>query len=237
MRDTLIISPTFNEVDNIQKFIDAVFQNDDLSLLIVDDSSPDGTGEIVKENMLENKNLYLIERDEKLGLGTAYIAGFKWFMKSKYKYCVQMDCDFSHRFEDLDKVLKDKDVFDLTIGSRYISEGGTEGWSYSRKNLSKYANMLSKLVLKSNINDLTGGFKCFKKEVIYEILKFQPTSNGYTFQIEVNNFVESKNFKIKEVPITFIERESGVSKMNYGIIYEAIKFLLKKLFNVEIKKS
>ena len=236
MRDTLIISPTFNEVDNIQKFIDAVFQNDDLSLLIVDDSSPDGTGEIVKENMLENKNLYLIERNEKLGLGTAYIAGFKWFMKSKYKYCVQMDCDFSHRFEDLDKVLKDKDVFDLTIGSRYISEGGTEGWSYSRKNLSKYANMLSKLVLKSNINDLTGGFKCFKKEVIYEILKFQPTSNGYTFQIEVNNFVESKNFKIKEVPITFIERESGVSKMNYGIIYEAVKFLLKQLFNVEKKK-
>ena len=237
MRNTLIISPTFNEVDNIQKFIDAVFQNDDLSLLIVDDSSPDGTGEIVKENMLKNKNLYLIERDEKLGLGTAYIAGFKWFMKSKYKYCVQMDCDFSHRFEDLDKVLKDKDVFDLTIGSRYISEGGTEGWSYSRKNLSKYANMLSKLVLKSNINDLTGGFKCFKKEVIYEILKFQPTSNGYTFQIEVNNFVESKNFKIKEVPITFIERESGASKMSYGIIYEAIKFLLKQLFNVKIKKS
>ena len=137
MRDTLIISPTFNEVDNIQKFIDAVFLNDDLSLLIVDDNSPDGTSEIVKENMLENKNLYLIQRDEKRGLGTAYIAGFEWFMESKYKYCVQMDCDFSHRFEDLDKVLKDKDVFDLTIGSRYISEGGTEGWSYSKKKFVK----------------------------------------------------------------------------------------------------
>lgn len=237
MKDTLIISPTFNEVDNIQKFIDSVFLNEDLSLLIVDDNSPDGTAEIVKENMLENKNLYLIQRDEKLGLGTAYIAGFKWLLKSKYKYCVQMDCDFSHRFEDLDKLLKNKDAFDLTIGSRYIQGGSTEGWSYSRKSLSKYANILTKIVLKSKINDLTGGFKCFNKEVICEIVKFQPSSNGYTFQIEVNNFVESKNFKIKEVPITFIERESGVSKMNLEIIFEAIKFLLKQLFNVKINKS
>ena len=233
----MIISPTFNEVDNIQKFIDSVFLNEDLSLLIVDDNSPDGTAEIVKENMLENKNLYLIQRDEKLGLGTAYIAGFKWLLKSKYKYCVQMDCDFSHRFEDLDKLLKNKDAVDLTIGSRYIQGGSTEGWSYSRKSLSKYANILTKIVLKSKINDLTGGFKCFNKEVICEIVKFQPSSNGYTFQIEVNNFVESKNFKIKEVPIIFIERESGVSKMNLEIIFEAIKFLLKQLFNVKINKS
>lgn len=237
MKDTLIISPTFNEVDNIQKFIDSVFLNEDLSLLIVDDNSPDGTAEIVKENMLENKNLYLIQRDEKLGLGTAYIAGFKWLLKSKYKYCVQMDCDFSHRFEDLDKLLKNKDAVDLTIGSRYIQGGSTEGWSYSRKSLSKYANILTKIVLKSKINDLTGGFKCLNKEVICEIVKFQPSSNGYTFQIEVNNFVESKNFKIKEVPIIFIERESGVSKMNLEIIFEAIKFLLKQLFNVKINKS
>ena len=237
MKDTLIISPTFNEVDNIQKFIDSVFLNEDLSLLIVDDNSPDGTAQIVKENMLENKNLYLIQRDEKLGLGTAYIAGFKWFLKSKYKYCVQMDCDFSHRFEDLDKLLKNKDAVDLTIGSRYIQGGSTEGWSYRRKSLSKYANLLTKIVLESKINDLTGGFKCFNKEVICEIVKFQPSSNGYTFQIEVNNFVESKNFTIKEVPIIFLERESGVSKMNFEIISEAIKFLLKQLFNVKINKS
>lgn len=228
MKDTLIISPTFNEVDNIQKFIDSVFLNEDLSLLIVDDNSPDGTAEVVKENMLENKNLYLIQRYEKLGLGTAYIAGFKWFLKSKYKYCVQMDCDFSHRFEDLDKLLKNKDAADLTIGSRYIQGGSTEGWSYRRKSLSKYANLLTKIVLKSKINDLTGGFKCLNKGVISEIVKFQPSSNGYTFQIEVNNFVESKNFTIKEVPITFLERESGVSKMNYFIIIEAIKYLFKK---------
>jgi dolichol-phosphate mannosyltransferase len=187
--------------------------------------------------MLENKNLYLIQRDEKLGLGTAYIAGFKWFLKSKYKYCVQMDCDFSHRFEDLDKLLKNKDSVDLTIGSRYIQGGGTEGWSYRRKSLSKYANLLTKIVLESKINDLTGGFKCFNKEVICVIVKFQPSSNGYTFQIEVNNFVESKNFTIKEVPIIFLERESGVSKMSFEIISEAIKFLLKQLFNVKINKS
>jgi dolichol-phosphate mannosyltransferase len=235
MKDTLIISPTFNEVDNIEKFIDSVFLNEDLSLLIVDDNSPDGTAEIVKEKMLENKNLYLIQRDEKLGLGTAYIAGFKWFLKSKYKYCIQMDCDFSHRFEDLDKLLKNKDAVDLTIGSRYIQGGTTEGWSYRRKSLSKYANLLTKIVLKSKINDLTGGFKCFNREVICEIVKFQPSSNGYTFQIEVNNFVESKNFTTKEVPIIFLERESGVSKINFEIIFEAIKFLLKQLFNVKKK--
>ena len=237
MKDTLIISPTFNEVENIQEFIDSVFLNEDLSLLIVDDNSPDGTAQIVKENMLENKNLYLIQRDEKLGLGTAYIAGFKWFLKSKYKYCVQMDCDFSHRFEDLDKLLKNKEAVDLTIGSRYIQGGSTEGWSYRRKSLSKYANLLTRIVLESKINDLTGGFKCFNKEVICEIVKFQPSSNGYTFQIEVNNFVESKNFTIKEVPIIFLERESGVSKINFEIISEAIKFLLKQLFNVKINKS
>jgi dolichol-phosphate mannosyltransferase len=237
MKDTLIISPTFNEVDNIEKFIDSVFLNEDLSLLIVDDNSPDGTAEIVKEKMLENKNLYLIQRDEKLGLGTAYIAGFKWFLKSKYKYCIQMDCDFSHRFEDLDKLLKNKDAVDLTIGSRYIQGGTTEGWSFRRKSLSKYANLLTKIVLKSKINDLTGGFKCFNREVICEIVKFQPSSNGYTFQIEVNNFVESKNFTTKEVPIIFLERESGVSKMNFEIIFEAINFLLKQLFNVKKNKS
>ena len=138
-----------------------------------------------------------------------------------------MDSDFSHSFEDLVKLLKFRRDADLVIGSRYVSGGSTKGWSTYRRLLSKYANILSKSILRSNINDLTGGFKILSRNVIAEILKSKPSSNGYTFQIEVNNLIERKKFKIIEVPITFVEREYGKTKMNYQIIIEAIKYLFK----------
>jgi dolichol-phosphate mannosyltransferase len=227
MNKILLITPTYNEASNIQKFIDSAEGIDEIDLLVVDDNSPDGTADIVTVNIKKNKKLYLISRAGKLGLGTAYLEGFDWFLNSNYDFCVQMDSDFSHSFEDLVKLLKFRRDADLVIGSRYISGGSTKGWSTYRRLLSKYANILSKSILRSNINDLTGGFKILSRNVIAEILKSKPSSNGYTFQIEVNNLIERKKFKIIEVPITFVEREYGKTKMNYQIIIEAIKYLFK----------
>ena len=229
MNKILVISPTFNEKENIQRFIDSVFEYSDLSLLIVDDNSPDGTADIVRSNMVNNPNIHLISRPEKLGLGTAYVDAFLWFLNSDYEYCVQMDCDFSHSFFDLKKLLNELGNFDLVIGSRYVYGGSTEGWSLHRKLLSKYANKISKFILRSNINDLTGGFRLVHKRVISKIVESKPKSNGYTFQMEINQIVENNGFTIKEVPITFKERVSGKSKMNFGIMIEALIYLIKKL--------
>ena len=230
MINTLVIVPTYNEVDNIQKFIDSVFLIDGLSLLVVDDNSPDGTAKIVESNFENYQNLYLIKREGKLGLGSAYIEGFKWFLNSNYSNCLQMDGDFSHSFNDLKGILDNIFNADLIIGSRYTDGGSTVGWSIERRLLSKYANILSRTILRSKINDLTGGFNLLSREVVSEIINLEPSSNGYTFLMEVKNLIEKKGFKIKEVPITFVERESGKSKMNYQIVFEAIKFLLKNIF-------
>ena len=230
MNKILVISPTYNEAENIQTFISSVFLIKDLSLLVIDDNSPDGTADIVLSNMKKNTNLHLISREKKLGLGTAYIEGFEWFLNSDYDFCVQMDSDFSHTFEDLVGLLKYIENADLIIGSRYVPGGSTKGWSTYRRLLSKYANILSKTILNSHIKDLTGGFKILSRKVIEEIVKSKPKSNGYTFQIEVNNLIEKKGFKIIEIPITFIERELGKSKMNNQIVVEAVKYLLKNIF-------
>ena len=230
MNKILVISPTYNEAENIQTFISSVFLIKDLSLLVIDDNSPDRTADIVLSNMKKNTNLHLISREKKLGLGTAYIEGFEWFLNSDYDFCVQMDSDFSHTFEDLEGLLKYIKNADLIIGSRYVPGGSTKGWSTYRRLLSKYANILSKTILNSHIKDLTGGFKILSRKVIEEIVKSKPKSNGYTFQIEVNNLIEKKGFKIIEIPITFVERELGRSKMNNQIVVEAVKYLLKNIF-------
>lgn len=230
MSNILVITPTYNEAENIQLFIDSVFAFSNLSLLIIDDNSPDGTAEIVRSNMENNSRLQIISRSKKLGLGTAYLDGFSWFLNSDYKYCVQMDSDFSHSFNDLTKILHEIGKYDLVIGSRYIVGGATEGWGLYRRLLSKYANKVSKTLLGSNINDLTGGFKLLDKKVVSKIMETKPKSNGYTFQIEINQIIEKNLFTIKEVPIVFKERVSGKSKMNYLIIIEAIYYLFRQLF-------
>ena len=230
MINTLVIVPTYNEVDNIQKFIDSVFLIDGLSLLVVDDNSPDGTAKIVESNFENYQNLHLIKREGKLGLGSAYIEGFKWFLNSNYSNCLQMDGDFSHSFNDLKGILDNIFNADLIIGSRYTDGGSTVGTAGTINFGSKYANILSRTILRSKINDLTGGFNLLSREVVNEIINLGPSSNGYTFLMEVKNLIEKKGFKIKEVPITFVERESGKSKMNNQIVIEAIKFLIKNIF-------
>ena len=232
MKDnSLIIIPTYNEAENILTVINKIFSIDDnTSILVVDDNSPDGTAKIVESNFENYQNLHLIKRAGKLGLGSAYIEGFKWFLNSNYSNCLQMDGDFSHSFNDLKNILDSILDADLIIGSRYTAGGSTVGWSIERRLLSKYANILSRTILRSKINDLTGGFNLLSREVVSEIINLGPSSNGYTFLMEVKNLIEKKGFKIKEVPITFVERESGKSKMNNQIVVEAIRFLLKNIF-------
>ena len=227
--DIVVICPTFNEAENIVEFIDSV-QSKNLNLLIVDDSSPDGTGKLVKKSKYINKNLFLIERPQKDGLGSAYREGFSWFIESNFTHCIEMDADFSHTFKDLDKILEEIRNSEIIIGSRYIKNGGSTGWGYKRKLLSKYANRVAKLMLNSNINDSTSGFRSFSKYAL-QTIDFESTkSNGYGFQVEMVYLAEKNKLSIKEVPIVFEERRLGKSKMSIKITLEAFLLLLKIYF-------
>lgn len=225
-KNFLIITPTYNEIDNIQNFLDEVI-NRRLSVLVIDDNSPDGTSEIVKRMKKNNSNIHLITREKKLGLGSAYREGFNWFIKSDYSHCIEMDTDFSHTFRDLKKILSEIINYDLVIGSRYIDGGGSTGWDKKRKMLSKYANKFAKKLLNSEINDLTSGFRSYSKTAIKSSKYESTVANGYGFQIEMANRIENKNLKILEVPITFEERRLGESKMSLKISIEAFILLLK----------
>ena len=229
MEKILLITPTYNESENIQNFIDAAMKFPNLDLLVVDDNSPDSTAAIVEKNIEEIDSIKIKKRSGKLGYGSAIIEGYKWGVENNYIYFVQMDTDFSHRFEDLTNLLKEKNNYDLVIGSRYVPEGKTLGWPKRRQYLSKYANKLSGLVFKSEIKDQTSGFRLMNIKVVEEILNYNPKLNGYAFLVEITNFIEKKNFRIKEVPIVFQDRFYGTSKMNYQIILEAIVFLFKKV--------
>jgi len=222
----LIISPTYNEIQNIELFINSVLELN-LNLLIIDDGSPDGTAQIVKKSEKYNKKLFLIERSHKMGLGSAYREGFSWFLNSEYSHCIEMDVDFSHTFEDLKKILSKLSFGDVVIGSRYIKGGGSKGWDRRRKALSKYANLLSRSILNSDLNDLTSGFRSFNKHALTEIEFNSVTTNGYGFQIEMAFNAEKAGLTILEVPITFEERRLGQSKMNLQITFEALMLLFK----------
>jgi len=228
----LIIIPTYNEIENIENIIRKVFSlEESFSILIIDDGSPDGTAKKVKELQKEfSKTLFIEERKGKLGLGTAYILGFKWALKKDYQYIFEMDADFSHKFDDLIKIIEVSSDFGLVIGSRYIDEGGSNGWDFKRKILSSFANKLSKFALKTNINDMTSGFRCYSVNALTEIKYDTTKSDGYAFQVEMSVRCEEKGISIKEVPIIFNERRLGKSKMSKKIIFEAFSFLLKNGF-------
>ncbi len=222
----LVIIPTYNEIDNIEEFIIQI-SNFDISVLIVDDNSPDGTGKVVKDMSKINKKINLMKRNEKLGLGSAYRDGFKWGLDKGYSYLLEMDADFSHRFEDLVKILEASFSADMIIGSRYIEEGGSIGWDTRRKMLSSFANKLSKFLLKTKINDMTSGFRCYSNKALTEISYATTKSDGYAFQIEMSARAVQKQLSIKEVPIIFNERRLGNSKMSKKIVYEAFLYLVK----------
>ena len=198
-----------------------------IEILIVDDNSPDGTGKVVEDITKINKKINLMKRNEKLGLGSAYRDGFKWGLDKGYSYLLEMDADFSHSFEDLVKILEASSSADMIIGSRYIEEGGSIGWDTRRKMLSSFANKLSKFLLKTKINDMTSGFRCYSNKALLEISYATTKSDGYAFQVEMSARAVQKQLSIKEVPIIFNERRLGNSKMSKKIVYEAFLYLVK----------
>jgi len=221
----LVVTPTYNEAENITNFCNSILDLN-LDLLIVDDSSPDKTYEIVQELQKINEKLFLILRSEKKGLGSAYKEGFEWALKQNYDFIVEMDADFSHSIKDLERMLLRKNSADLILGSRYIDEGGSEGWDFKRKTLSYTANLVTRIIIGTNIRDLTTGFRIYKSEKL-QLTDFKDIkSDGYSFQIEMANLFLKKTFTILEVPIIFYERRLGKSKMDSTIIIEAFSTLL-----------
>lgn len=203
-------------------------------LLIVDDGSPDGTAQIVKNLQNEfGKKLHLLERKGKLGLGTAYIAGFKYAIQHKFDYIFEMDCDFSHNPDDLVNLFNAcaKDGADLSIGSRYVKGGKVVNWPIDRILMSYFASLYVRIVLWINIHDTTAGFKCYKRNVLEKINLDAIKFIGYAFQIEMKYKVKKAGFKIKEVPITFTDRTAGESKMSKGIFKEAILGVIQMRFS------
>ena len=220
---TLVISPTYNERKNIKIFVDMVLNdNPTFHLLIVDDNSPDGTGNEVRKLQSKFKNLHLETREKKLGLGTAYILGFKWALDRKYDFIVQMDADLSHNPKDLLMMVENLGDNDLVIGSRYINGISVVNWPLRRLMLSYGANTYSRMITGMPIMDGTGGFKAWKSEVLKNIDLDSVTSQGYSFQIEMNFRAWTKGYKLKELPIIFSDRTIGQSKMSKKIVYEAI---------------
>ena len=226
----LVISPTFNEKKNVSKLIEKIFNlGIKLDVLIIDDNSPDGTGEAVKKLFPLYPNLKLLERTGKLGLGTAYCEGFIYAINNKYDYIIQIDADLSHNPEDIIDLLKMAENYDLVIGSRYINGVNVINWPISRLLLSYFANLYARLFTALPIFDLTGGYKCFNRKVLESLDLTNIRSEGYSFQIEINFLTHSKSFSIKEIPIIFTDRTVGESKMNRSIVFEAI-ILVPKLF-------
>jgi dolichol-phosphate mannosyltransferase len=242
--EKLVIIPTYNEIENIKAIINAVFSlNQGYHLLIVDDGSPDGTGKIVEELMLEYpQQLFLEERTGKLGLGTAYIHGFKWALSKGYKYIFEMDADFSHNPNDLERLyLACKEgKGDVSVGSRYVKGGEVLNWPMDRHIYSRGGAIYTKFITWLPVNDPTAGFVCYKKEVLESMDLNKVNFVGYAFQIGMKFIAWKLGFKIVEVPITFQDRKTGVSKMSKGIIKEGIigvlKIQLQSLFNPQFKK-
>ncbi len=224
--DSLVIIPTYNECENIVKMIETVFAlSHPFHLLIVDDGSPDGTADLVKDkqNLFPN-SLFLVERKGKLGLGTAYIEGFKWGLKRGYEYLFEMDCDFSHDPEDLQRLLTllTNQKTDVAVGSRYIKGGNLKNWPSDRIFLSRGASLYVQLVTWMPVKDATAGFVGYRRRVLETIDLDRIRFIGYAFQIEMKFASWQLGFKIKELPITFTDRVEGTSKMSKGIIAEAI---------------
>lgn len=225
----IIVIPTYNEAQNIEQMIDRIlFQGiRGLDILVVDDNSPDGTGRIVEKIAKHESNVHLMNRAGKAGLGTAYVAGFKYALERDYDYIFEMDADFSHDPDDIPKFLEAIKSADLVIGSRYKCGVNVINWPITRLVLSVGANKYSQIITGMPIKDCTGGFKCFRREVLEAIDLDKVDSDGYSFQIEMNFKAWKKGFKIVEIPIVFTDREAGSSKMSKKIIREAIWMVWK----------
>ncbi len=237
MSKSLIIIPTYNEAENIPRLLPAVLsQAPNVDVLIVDDNSPDGTAGLVRDMMSADSRIHLLERPGKMGLGTAYVKGFKFAIEHGYDFIFEMDADFSHSPKEIPNFLKKIQECDLVLGSRYIHGVRVLNWPMRRLLLSFSANVYTQIITGLPVRDATGGFKCFRRAVLEAIDLDRVKSNGYAFQIEMSFKVWKKGFRIAEIPIIFLDRRSGVSKMSRKIVYEAIFMLwtlrLRSLFNL-----
>ena len=226
MSDSIVIIPTYNEIENIEKIIRAVFGLEKkFDILVIDDGSPDGTAAAVKRLMADEfkDRLYIIERSGKLGLGTAYITGFKWALEHEYEYVFEMDADFSHDPNDLPRLYAacHDEGYDLAIGSRYVSGVNVVNWPIGRVLMSYFASKYVRFVTGFKVHDTTAGFKCYRRCVLESIPLDQVRFKGYGFQIEMKFTAYKMGYKIKEVPVIFVNRREGVSKMSGGIFGEA----------------
>jgi dolichol-phosphate mannosyltransferase len=218
----LIIIPTYNEKENIERLILSVLQKHEaIEILVMDDNSPDGTGAIVDKIIETEPRVHIIKRPGKMGLGSAYVTGFKYALKEGYDYIMEMDADFSHNPDDVPKLIEAAQKYDLVIGSRYCSGINIINWPIERLLISYFASKYVRIITGMPIKDPTGGFKCFNRKVLERIDLDNIHSGGYSFQIEMNYKAWLKGFRIKEVSIVFTERMNGVSKMSKKIVYEA----------------
>jgi len=227
----IVIIPTFNEINNIQKLLpDLLGMYDQLDILVVDDNSPDGTANYVEALGETNNRVKIIKRIRKMGLGTAYVAGFKYALSNGYDVAIEMDADYSHDPKELERFLEKIKEYDLVIGSRYIYGVRVINWPIRRLLLSYFANLYTRIITGMPVKDGTGGFKCFRRKVLESINLDSIHSNGYSFQIEMNYKAWKKGFRLIEVPITFTDRVQGTSKMSKKIVREAIVMVWKLRF-------
>jgi dolichol-phosphate mannosyltransferase len=233
----LIIIPTYNELENLPRLLPEVLSKDDgIVVLIVDDNSPDGTSVFVESQMKNNNRIHLIKRSSKQGLGTAYIAGFKYALQNGYDFVFEMDADFSHDPKEIPRFLDEIKNSDVVLGSRYINGVNVINWPMRRLLLSSFANLYTRFITGMPVHDATGGFKCFRIKVLQAIDLNKVKSNGYAFQIEMSFKAWKKGFKVKEIPIIFVDRVKGKSKMSRKIVREAVtmvwKLRLKSIFGL-----
>ncbi|PKN71885.1 MAG: dolichyl-phosphate beta-D-mannosyltransferase [Candidatus Cloacimonetes bacterium HGW-Cloacimonetes-3] len=219
---TLVIIPTYNEIENIERMVEIVLsKSEDIEILVMDDGSPDGTGMRVRFMQSTEPRLHLIERPGKMGLGSAYVTGFKYALEHDYDYIMEMDADFSHNPDDVPRLIEAAKDKDLVIGSRYCNGVNIINWPFKRLLISYFASKYVRVITGMPIKDPTGGFKCFHRRVLESIDLDKILSDGYGFQIEMNFRAWVKRFRIKEIPIVFTERLNGVSKMSRNIVWEA----------------
>lgn len=225
MVKALVVVPTYNEAENVERLASEVLRLDNFDLLIVDDNSPDGTGQLAESlKQRWNGRLDVLHRQGKQGLGTAYVAGFKVALERGYDYIFEMDADFSHDPADLPRLLAAAETHqaDIVLGSRYVAGGGTVNWPPLRRAISRGGSLYARLILGVPINDLTGGFKCFRREALAKLDLDHVQANGYSFQIEMTYRAWQRGLKVLEVPIVFVDRQVGQSKMSQRIVWEAM---------------
>ncbi len=228
MRKGLVVVPTFNEAENIGRLIPEILRQDPrLEVLVVDDASPDGTADLVKGLMATDPRIHILERPQKMGLGTAYVAGFRYALSGSFDVVFEMDADFSHDPRELPRFLKAIATNDLVLGSRYVGGIRILNWPMDRLLLSYSANAYTRFTIGLPVSDATGGFKCFRRSVLEAIDLGKVRSNGYAFQIEMSFLAWKKGFRIAEIPIVFMDRQQGRSKMSKQIVREAVVMLLK----------